>query len=468
MPSAPQTAASSVGFADVGLAPQATTTRIHRLGLLLLSGFAITLLAGSPHILAFIALTVGSSYGSLRAAQVLVARANQPERLRRSLITGNWTIWAAGFIFLELTGAVGTLTGNSASLIDQWAITLGLPFYVLSMAAANADILASRIPRPPFSLYLLYVVYFPKFLSGPIERPTFLAVLENFRFTLDWSRIELGARWFMLGAFFKFIVGRLLARLYFPEMAGDTLTLSVGIVAFELRVYFDLCGYSLMAYGISLMLGPKLTLNFAHPFFAGNVRDFWRAWHISLGRWFHQYVFEPFRSSSLGARWARFAPLVVFLVSAAWHGITTNFFLWGTFHAGAFLLYTAVLRKYHWPRLVGWMAFLTVLLFGRLLFMDDDLSRLLTKFATLTDLRQWLTIIGSPMETVRHLLQLAPAGTWQLLTFGIGFVMFTEWQNVRRKLPPYTLFLGWRMLVIVGAFLLMASDGSEGMIYARQ
>lgn len=440
----------------------------HRYGLLALSAVALALLAGSPHILAFILLTVATSHGALTLTEHALQHAAAPERLRHWAIRGNWTIWTVSFVTLELTGAVGTLTGNSASLIDQWAVTLGLPFYVLSMAAVNADVLGRKIPKPEFSLYLLYVTYFPKFLSGPIERPAFLAVLENFRFTIDWARFDRGARWLLLGAFYKFIVGRLLARFYFPEVADDTLTLSIGIIAFELRVYFDLCGYSLMAYGISLMLGPQLTLNFNHPFFAGNVRDFWRAWHISLGRWFHLYVYEPFRASSVGARWAKYAPLCVFLVSAAWHGITPNFFLWGLFHAGAFLLYANVLRRYQWPKLVGWMAFFAVLLFGRLLFMDDDLPRLLTKFGTLIDPWQWTAIIGSPTETMHRLLQLAPSGTWQMLIAGIGFVLFTEWQNVQRKLPAYSLFFGWRMVVVIAAILLMASNGSEGMIYARQ
>ncbi|WP_295680185.1 MBOAT family O-acyltransferase [uncultured Nevskia sp.] len=453
---------SAIAFSD---SPSALS---HRYGLIGLSAVALAILAGSTPILGFILLTVAASYGGLTAGQHWIDQAINQERTRVWLVRANWSLWIIAFVSLELTGAVGTLTGNSAQLIDQWAVTLGLPFYVLSMAAANADVLAGRRMKPDFSLYLLYVIYFPKFLSGPIEQPAFLGVLGSFRFSLDWARIDRGARWVVLGAFYKFIIGRLLARLYFPELADDALTLSTGIIAFELRVYFDLCGYSLMAYGISLMLGPELTLNFNHPFFAGNVRDFWRAWHISLGRWFHQYVYGPFRESGINARWFHYAPLLVFMVSAAWHGITANFFLWGLFHASAFLLYANVLRHYRWPRLVGWMAFFAVLLFGRLLFMDDNLPRLLTKFGTLADPMQWLAIIEQPSATLQRLLGLASPGTWQMLLAAVGFVLFTEWQNVRRKLPAYSLFMGWRMLVVVVVMVLMASNGSEGMIYARQ
>lgn len=441
---------------------------LHRSALLLLSALALIAFAGSVAIIPFVGLTALGSYAALAIGEYLIGRYQHLSHVALWVNAVNWTFWIGLFVTLELTGVVGTLTGNSATLADQWLVTLGLPFYVLSMAAANSDVLLQKRARPSIGLYLLYVMYFPKFLSGPIEKPGFIDTLQNFRFRLDWQQIDLGGRWILIGVFYKMLIGRYLAKFYFPDVSDDFFTLAFGVMAFELRVYFDLCGYSLMAYGMSMMLGIPLTLNFNHPFFAGNIRDFWRCWHISLGRWFNEYVYEPLRRHCKHPQVLLFAPALVFLCSAAWHGITANFLFWGLFHALAFIAYTKVLRHHRWSRPMQWLGLFGTLAFGRLLFMDADLPRLLRKIELLFDPQAWLALLTAPTQAFDAFLMIAPLNGLLITATLVVFAFWTESQNVKRGLSPYSLFLGWRRYVLVLGLILLASSGNEGMIYARQ
>jgi hypothetical protein len=108
------------------------------------------------------------------------------------------------------------------------------------------------------------------------------------------------------------------------------------------------------------------------------------------------------------------------------------------------------------------------LLFGRLLFMDADLPRLATKFATLLDPWQWSEVFLSPAQALFELSKLTSPTTWLITLSCVSFAFITEAQNVKRELPAYSLFFGWRLAVIVMALALLGAGGVEGMIYARQ
>lgn len=441
---------------------------LHRFVLLLVSAIGLAAFAGSAAIIPFVGFTALASYAGLALGQHIIERYSAAPHAQRWVNSVNWLLWISLFVGMEVTGIVGTLTGNSATLVDQWVVTLGLPFYVLSIAAANSDVLLGKRPRPSIGLYLLYVLYLPKFLSGPIEKPGFLDTLERFRFRVDWKLIDEGGRWILLGVFYKFLVGRYLANYYFPSVSDDLVTMALVVAAFELRVYFDLCGYSLMAYGASQMLGIQLTLNFNHPFFAGNIRDFWRSWHISLGRWFNEYVYEPARQRICRPHLTILAPATVFLCSAAWHGITTNFLLWGLFHSLAFIGYVKLLRHRNWSKPAQFFGLFATLGFGRLLFMEADLSQLLQKLQLLIDPGAWMQLLIDPRQAFAMAIGLTSVNRLLITISLLTFVFWTESQNVKQGLPPYSLFFGWRCYVLVAGLLLLGIGGSEGMIYARQ
>ena len=105
----------------------------------------------------------------------------------------------------------------------------------------------------------------------------------------------------------------------------------LGAFAYSMQLYFDFCGYSLMAVGLGDMLGFRMPANFRHPYMARSVTEFWRRWHITLGAWFREYVYIPLGGNRKGSVRTIFNLLVVWFLTGFWHGAAWNFILWGFF-----------------------------------------------------------------------------------------------------------------------------------------
>jgi alginate O-acetyltransferase complex protein AlgI len=111
----------------------------------------------------------------------------------------------------------------------------------------------------------------------------------------------------------------------------------LGIVCYTLQIYFDFSGYSDMAIGLGAMFGFRFPENFNYPYVASSVQDFWRRWHLSLSRWFRDYVYVPLGGNrvSLGRTYVNL--VAVFFLCGLWHGASWTFVVWGLYH-GAFLV----------------------------------------------------------------------------------------------------------------------------------
>ena len=103
----------------------------------------------------------------------------------------------------------------------------------------------------------------------------------------------------------------------------------MGILSFSLQLYFDFYGYSLMAIGIGNILGFDLPKNFDYPYLSTSMTEFWRKWHITLGKWFRDYVYIPLGGNRKGKYKTIRNLLVVWLFTGLWHGASWNFVLWG-------------------------------------------------------------------------------------------------------------------------------------------
>ncbi len=126
-----------------------------------------------------------------------------------------------------------------------------------------------------------------------------------------------------------------------PDALGTSAAI-LGTVAFAIQIYFDFSGYSDMAIGIALMFGIHLPENFARPYSSASITEFWRRWHMSLSRWFRDYLYIPLGGNrgSAGATYRNL--IIVFLVTGLWHGAAWTFVLWGAYH-GVLLLLERVL-----------------------------------------------------------------------------------------------------------------------------
>jgi alginate O-acetyltransferase complex protein AlgI len=152
------------------------------------------------------------------------------------------------------------------------------------------------------------------------------------------------------------------------------------MVLFHIQVYCDFSGYADMALGLGKLMGYELPKNFDFPYFTRSMTGFWQHWHISLNRWFIDYVYIPLGGNRLGPRRTLFNIFVILFLSGLWHGSTWNFVLWGSLHGLFMVLERAGLheRLERAPPLVGrlWVHF--VWFFTLTLFRTPDLERGIT------------------------------------------------------------------------------------------
>lgn len=212
----------------------------------------------------------------------------------------------------------------------------GLSFYTFSCISYLADVYWSKLPveRHP-GRFLLYISFFPKLLAGPIERATtFLPQLLKPVY-FNGENVTLGLQLMLWGLFKKVVIADRLALFvdaaYKSPTTASPADLVVATYFFAFQIYCDFSGYTDIAIGAAKVLGIDLMLNFRRPYLATSVIEFWgkNRWHISLSRWFRDYMFIPLGGSRVSIPRHLFNILAVFIVSGLWHGANWTFVVWG-------------------------------------------------------------------------------------------------------------------------------------------
>lgn len=222
----------------------------------------------------------------------------------------------------------------------ELALPIGLSFHTFQSMAYTIEVYRGRVPAErDFIRYALYVSFYPQLVAGPIERPQGLLAQLHCRQAFRYVEAARGLRLMAVGLLKKIVVADRLAVLVNAVYATPThysgLPLLVATLFFSIQIYCDFSGYSDIARGAARVMGIELVSNFAGPYAATSLTDFWRRWHVSLSTWFRDYVYLP-----LGGGRARAARnvVVVFLLSGLWHGANWTFVVWGALHGIALLL----------------------------------------------------------------------------------------------------------------------------------
>ena len=215
-------------------------------------------------------------------------------------------------------------------------VPAGMSFYTFQLTAYIFDVRRQKYKAEKNPLKLATgMMMFPKLLSGPITpyedlRPHIL----NFKCTYD--NFDSGLRTFIIGLGMKVLIADRVGGLWtqVQSMGFDGISTPfawLGILAYSLQLYFDFSGYSVMAVGIGKMLGLELPQNFNYPYISRSMSDFWRRWHITLGKWFREYVYIPLGGNRVGRKRQMLNLFIVWMLTGIWHGATFNFILWGLF-----------------------------------------------------------------------------------------------------------------------------------------
>jgi len=227
---------------------------------------------------------------------------------------------------------------DAAPLLPRLGLLLpaGLSFYAFSCLSYLVDVYRGRLePERHVGRFVLYISFFPKLLAGPIERAT--SFLPQLRSAVRFSPegVTLGLQMILWGLFKKVVIADRLAAFVdsayqIPEFTSPVkLLLAAYFYAFQ--IYCDFSGYSDIAIGAARVLGFDLMENFRRPYFSKSPVEFWsrNRWHISLNKWFKDYMYIPMGGSRVSKPRYYFNQMAVFLVSGLWHGANWTFVIWG-------------------------------------------------------------------------------------------------------------------------------------------
>ena len=218
-------------------------------------------------------------------------------------------------------------------------VPIGISFFTFKIISYLLDINKGKMKASnDWVAFFTYVSFFPTILSGPIDRAkTFIPQLEKIR-VFEYLKAKDGLRQIFWGLFKKVVVADYLSTMTNDIFKGyahyNSITLLVGAVVYAVEIYADFSGYSDMAIGIGRLLGFEVTANFNYPFFAENIADYWRRWHMSLTSWLTEYLFTPLSITfrDLGELGLILAIVINFTICGIWHGANWTYIMFGFFH----------------------------------------------------------------------------------------------------------------------------------------
>lgn len=231
---------------------------------------------------------------------------------------------------------------NTESLLLNIVLPVGISFYTFQALSYSIDVYRKRIcATKEFAAFGAYISFFPQLVAGPIERAENLLPQFLNKRDFDYKQAVYGMQ-LMLWGFFKKIVIADNCGIYVDSVWNDytsqsSATLLWAAVLFSMQIYADFSGYSDIAIGTARLFGIKLSDNFNSPYFAQNIADFWRRWHISLTSWFRDYVYIPLGGNRKGKWQTIINTLIVFSLCGLWHGANWTFVVWGLYNAALFV-----------------------------------------------------------------------------------------------------------------------------------
>ncbi len=264
----------------------------------------------------------------------------------------------AAIAFLARRGTAAN--GNGVTALS-W---LGFSYVAFRLMHTIRDRQAGRMPAVTLGEYVNYVIFFPSFTAGPIDRiERFLKDLCNPLPLTDQDWVSAGSR-LLAGLFKKFVIADLLSVISINDVlvarVQSPAWMWVFLYAYAFRIFLDFSGYTDVAIGMGRLMGIRLPENFAAPYLKPNLSQFWNSWHMTLTQWFRAYFFNPLARALRSAEhpmpaWLAMllAQLSTMVLIGLWHGMTMGFVLWGLWH-GIGLFIHSRWSEFVRPRVPRW------------------------------------------------------------------------------------------------------------------
>jgi D-alanyl-lipoteichoic acid acyltransferase DltB (MBOAT superfamily) len=232
-------------------------------------------------------------------------------------------------------------------------LPIGLSFHTFQAMSYTIEVYrGNHKAEKHFGIYALYVMFYPQLVAGPIERPQNILYQMHAKYPFNYNLMVSGLRMMLWGFFKKLVIADRLSIFVSsvfnnPDLHNGS-TIVIASLFFAVQIYCDFSGYTDIAIGCAKTMGFDLMKNFNRPYFAGNIQDFWRRWHISLSTWFRDYLYIPLGGSKVGTFRRYLNLFIIFLVSGIWHGANYTYIIWGALHGFYSVVYVIIkpyLRK---------------------------------------------------------------------------------------------------------------------------
>lgn len=274
-------------------------------------------------------------------------------------------------------------------------LLLGISFFTFQSLSFHIDLFRKEAEPPQnFIGTALYITSFPQLIAGPIVRYQTVADQLRHREESAEKFVE-GIRLFLLGLGQKVLIANTVAltadKIFNQNPADLSAPVAwLGLVCYTMQIFFDFAGYSNMAMGLGKMFGFNFPRNFDYPYMSRSIQEFWRRWHMTLSRWFRDYLYIPLGGNRKGevTTWRNL--WIVFLLCGLWHGAAWTFVLWGAWHGAFLVIERAGLGKLleRLPAVAGHFYMLLAVMLGWVLFRAENLSHALGYYGAMIGLSE--------------------------------------------------------------------------------
>lgn len=419
---------------------------------------------------AFLVTTLVVSLFTYGAA-ILIEQAREKEKVPRLIYWSSISCLVLCWIGFRYANR---LTGDSGFIFP-----LGMSFYTFQAIGYLTEVYweEEKAERRPID-FLLYMLLFMKFLSGPIERSADLLPQVRELSLASYSIMTYGLRLIVVGLVKKLVLADHIAPYIdgvFSSMhTASGVQLLMACLLYPIELYADFSGYTDMAIGIGMLFGLKLSPNFAHPFTAQTTAEFWRRWHISLSSWVRDYLFLPL--SSFTRRWGKWGVaaslMVTFIALGVWHGAGWTFAVYG-FIQGLVIVWelrTERIRNKVRKHIGGWLFATLSIIRTYLIFA---VSLVFFKAQSVSDAFYFLRNISFQTHASWKEINIGMsdhicivAGTALLLMLLYDFFMSKG--DLHRRLEKQPILLRWTIYyLIVFALFAYGKFGTENFIYLQ-
>jgi D-alanyl-lipoteichoic acid acyltransferase DltB (MBOAT superfamily) len=282
----------------------------------------------------------------------------------------------ADFFLSSVDNLVGT------SWIASITLPVGVSFFTFMAISYVVDTYRGELVPASFARFAVFQAFFPHLVAGPIVRASeLLPQLEKPR---DPRRVDTSRAFFLIvvGLFLKVVIANHLATHIVDDVFAapdrhSSLEVLMAVYGYAVQIFADFCGYTNIAIGVALLLGFEFPQNFASPYTAVSLQDFWRRWHMTLSRWLRDYLYIPLGGSRKGT-WITYRNLLLtFVLGGLWHGAAWTFVAWGALHGTGLAIERALGWRPTSPaaRWLGRIVTFNFVCFAWIFFRADSFSR---------------------------------------------------------------------------------------------